>query len=101
MWTSRLELWLTTYPSCSVIYLLGLGFTAWAMWPNKANDVADEDDDDVDSLQSASAPAKANATVQMRSLHTPGFAASDSPFTPRTTAFHTLNRDLPLRQQYA
>lgn len=90
------------------LYTIALGFTIWAMWPSRLNDLEmDPDDDDRDSLQdvggemSSAAPAKPRI-VEMRSLHTPGFAAVDSPFTPRTTAFHTLNRtDLPLRNQYA
>lgn len=91
------------------IYVLSLGFAIWAMWPSQRNDMdKDPDEEDRDSLQEVSgdepsslAPAKPRF-VEMRSLHTPGFAAVDSPFTPRTTAFHTLNRtDLPLRQQYA
>lgn len=90
------------------VYVLSVGFTIWAMWPSPLNDrEEDPDDDDRDSLQDVSgsdtysAPMKPRI-VEMRSLHTPGFASVDSPFTPRTTAFHTLNRsDLPLRQQYA
>jgi hypothetical protein len=89
------------------IYTVSVGITIWAMWPNDINNwQEDPDDDDRDSLQdvagdSSAAPGKPRI-VEMRSLHTPGFAAVDSPFTPRTTAFHTLNRtDLPLRSQYA
>lgn len=92
-----------------VVYLVGLGMAVWAMWPNKANDLnKDPDDEDRDSLQDVdgavgtSEAAIKPRTVEMRSLHTPGFAPVDSPFTPRTTAFHRLDRsDLPLRQQYA
>lgn len=89
------------------IYVISVGFAIWAMWPSEHNNwEEDPDDDDRDSLQDVSgddsaAPMKPRI-VEMRSLHTPGFAALDSPFTPRTTAFHTLNRtDLPLRNQYA
>lgn len=72
----------------SVLYLVNLAFAIWAMWPNKElNDV--DDDDDADSLNETSKP------VEMQNIKTPNVQAT--PFTPRTTAFHTLDRQLPLR----
>lgn len=89
------------------------------MWPNPENDVqekeeGDDEENDIDidndndnDVESAHSAPKTQ-TVPMRSFHAPAFAPNhDSPFTPRTQAFHTLNRDpvvrkeLPLRSQYA
>ncbi|KAH7320172.1 hypothetical protein B0I35DRAFT_408876 [Stachybotrys elegans] len=70
-----------------VVYLLNLGFAAYAMKPNKDNDLmTDEDDDDYVP------PGKETSNLEMQGM------AGAMPFTPRTQAFHTLNRDLPLRQ---
>lgn len=79
-----------TGASTSVTYLLNLGFAAWAMWPNKElNSPKDEEDGD----STGSAEPKPWEMQNMRSPTGP------SPFTPRTQAFHTLDRQLPLRQK--
>lgn len=63
------------------------------MWPNKElNDNDDDDDDDGDSLNETGNSMK---PWEMQSIKTPTVQAS--PFTPRTTAFQTLDRQLPLR----
>lgn len=60
------------------------------MWPNKElNDVSDAEDDDPTG---AVEPKK----WEMRNMRSP---TSMSPFTPRTQAFNTLDRQLPLRQE--
>jgi hypothetical protein len=70
-----------------VIYLLNLGFSIWALWPDKINDIEVDDDDDY-------VPQKQETDiVEMQGM------MGAMPFTPRTQAFHTLNRDLPLRSQ--
>jgi len=77
-----------------MIYLLNLGFAAWAMWPNKElND--GNDDDDNDSLYGHDAKP-----VEMQNMKNEPLVSA-TPFTPRTQAFHTLNRQLPLRAQRA
>ncbi|KAI9171722.1 Glutarate-semialdehyde dehydrogenase [Paramyrothecium foliicola] len=76
-----------------VLYLLNLGFTANAMRPNKANDLGDEDDDEY-------GPQKDFTTVEMHGLPSPTVGGA-VPFTPRTQAFYTLDRTLPLRQAQA
>jgi hypothetical protein len=73
------------------IYLINLGLALWAMWPNPENDVT-EDDEDNDS-DTGRAEFK---DWEMQNMKTPN--ATAMPFTPRTHAFHTLNRELPLRQ---
>lgn len=75
----------------TALYLFNLGFAAWAMWPNPELDIPqdDEDDDHVHSKED----------VEMQP--TPPRVTPAMPFTPRTQAFHTLDRKLPLRSNYA
>jgi hypothetical protein len=73
------------------LYLFQSGFAIWAMLPNKEIDMYDEDDDD-EEYGSAAAKNK-GITVQMH----PTPPNEQVPFTPRTQAFHTLDRKLPLR----
>lgn len=55
------------------------------MWPNPELDIPEDDDED-DHVRS-----KEEVEMQPTSV----------PFTPRTQAFHTLDRKLPLRSNYA
>lgn len=71
------------------LYVVNLGLAIWAMMPNRDLDIGDDDDDDV--------PARENKEWEMQP-RTPG---TGTPFTPRTQAFHTLDRKLPMRTQYA
>jgi hypothetical protein len=73
------------------LYLFNLGLAAWAMWPNPELDIPHDDDDD-DHVHS-------KEEVEMQP--TPPHATAAMPFTPRTHAFHTLDRKLPLRSGYA
>lgn len=73
------------------LYAVNLGLAIWAMMPNRELDMeGDEDDDEV-------SPTTDKQWEMMPK--TPGGGAV--PFTPRTQAFHTLDRRLPLRTQYA
>ena len=65
-----------------------LGIGIWSMWPNKNMGKLDDDDDD------ASSPT--NDKEWEMQPQTP----RGTPFTPRTQAFHALDRRLPLRSQY-
>lgn len=65
-----------------------MGFSLYAMWPNPANDVVEEDDDDEPRPQ---------RNMEMQGMKSP-MSARMMPYTPRTQAFHTLDRQLPLRQ---
>lgn len=56
------------------------------MWPRKGNHF--EDESDAESIQST--PNLKDTEMQ---------AFTSTPFTPRTQAFHTLDRKLPLRQE--
>lgn len=71
------------------LYVVNLGLAIWAMMPNKELDIDNDDDDD------GSPATDKQWEMQPR---TPGTAI---PFTPRTQAFQTLDRKLPLRTQYA
>ncbi|KAG6015265.1 hypothetical protein E4U54_003883 [Claviceps lovelessii] len=79
----------------SVIYLLNLGFSIWAMLPNPRADRSENHDDD---QFSTSSDPKERSTWEMHTMKAP-LSIRDSPFTPRTQAFRTLDRQLPLRQQ--
>jgi hypothetical protein len=75
-----------------VLYILNLGFAAWAMWPNPENDVRDEDEEE-DTAQTMK-----QRNLEMQGMRSPMSARMMMPYTPRTQAFHTLDRQLPLRQ---
>lgn len=87
---AQASLFITLY--MLVIYVLNLGFSIWAMWPNPLNDVDEEDDQ-----FSTSSNLKERSTWEMQSMKSP-MSIHESPFTPRTQAFRTLDRQLPLRQ---
>ncbi|KAG6008769.1 hypothetical protein E4U21_003967 [Claviceps maximensis] len=77
-----------------VIYLCNLGFSIWAMMlNNRANNSENNDDDDFSTTWD---PNK-QSTWEMRNMKSPA-SIHESPFTPRTQAFRTLDRQLPLRQ---
>lgn len=67
------------------------------MWPNHLNDLdTDEDEDDEE-------PFKQNKSIELGGMKEMGMkqpmASGAMPFTPRTHAFHILDRKLPLRQE--
>ncbi|CAM1504332.1 Fc.00g019230.m01.CDS01 [Cosmosporella sp. VM-42] len=80
------------------IYLLNLCFAIYAMWPNKINDIHDDDDDY--EVGSNNSDPKEGRNWEMHSMKSP-MSARAMPYTPRTQAFHTLDRQLPLRSQQA
>jgi hypothetical protein len=72
------------------VYTVNLAIAIWAMWPREGADAVDDDGDD-DEKMSVGKEVK----LEMRSIPmTPGRSV---PYTPRTQAFHTLDRKLPLR----
>ncbi|EHK25310.1 uncharacterized protein TRIVIDRAFT_229558 [Trichoderma virens Gv29-8] len=78
------------------VYLIVLGFSLYCMWPNPLNNLdTDEDEDD-------EAPSiKEGKSLEMSGWPTKTPMASGAmPFTPRTQAFHILDRKLPLRQEH-
>ncbi|PHH90146.1 hypothetical protein CDD83_4393 [Cordyceps sp. RAO-2017] len=75
-----------------VVYLVNLAYALHAMWPNKENEVSDEEDG-----SSATSDPKERSTWEMHSMKSP-ISVHAMPYTPRTQAFHTLDRQLPLRQ---
>ena len=77
----------------SVVYLVNLGVAVHAMWPNEENTVEDDEDGDLTASE-----YKRRGAWEMQSWKSPA-AVHESPFTPRTQAFHTLDRQLPLRRQ--
>lgn len=72
------------------LYVVNTGLAIWAMLPDKQLDADNGDDDDDD----VSADGK---EWEMQ----PRTPATATPFTPRTQAFHTLDRKLPMRKQFA
>ncbi|KAJ6782448.1 hypothetical protein PWT90_09446 [Aphanocladium album] len=69
-----------------VLYILNLVFAIYAMWPRKGDHL--DNDEDGESIQST--PNLKDTEMQ---------AFTSTPFTPRTQAFHTLDRKLPLRSE--
>jgi hypothetical protein len=76
-----------------MIYAFNLAFSIYAMLPNKINDVSDDDDEEDGSTTSE----PKGGVWEMHNMKTPSIRAM--PYTPRTQAFHTLDRQLPLRSQ--
>lgn len=72
----------------SAVYLISLGFAIYAMLPNKMNNIQEEDEDDSDERSTTSDP---KYNTEMQALGSPRAMA----FTPRTQAFHTLDRKFP------
>lgn len=70
------------------------------MLPNKEleNMADDSDDDDVNDVNGYYGSAAKGKAVEMQPTPPP---AQQVPFTPRTQAFHALERKLPLRTTYA
>ncbi|KAJ4290739.1 hypothetical protein N0V88_006488 [Collariella sp. IMI 366227] len=78
------------------IYAIQTGFAIWAMLPNKELDMYDSDDDDEEYARAIRNRKKA-AGKEMGMELQPTPPHQQTPFTPRTQAFHTLDRKLPLR----
>ncbi|KAH7256666.1 hypothetical protein BKA59DRAFT_507580 [Fusarium tricinctum] len=76
------------------LYLCNLGCCIYAMLPNKINDISDEDEEEEGSTTSE---PKDRGVWEMHNMKTPSIRSM--PYTPRTQAFHTLDRQLPLRSQ--
>lgn len=74
----------------SVLYVLNLGFSFYAMLPNQINDVDEDDEDDM----YVNSNANVSSYGPQYALNSP-IRLQDSPFTPRTQAFHTLDRKIP------
>jgi len=73
------------------LYVVNLGFGIYSMWPNKnMADLLDDDDDDNGKTSGAT-----DKQWEMQPQTPRG-----TPFTPRTTAFQTLDRKLPLRSNF-
>lgn len=89
---AQASLFITLY--MLVVYLLNLGFAMTAMWPNPRN-AGDENEDD---RGSDSSDPKEQINWEMHSFKSP-MSPRETPFTPRTQAFRTLDRQLPPRQQ--
>lgn len=62
------------------------------MWPNRENGSGDSGDEN-----STASDPKEGGNWEMHSIKSP--AATAVPYTPRTQAFHTLDRRLLLRPQ--
>ncbi|KAL8409097.1 hypothetical protein RB594_007515 [Gaeumannomyces avenae] len=73
------------------VYTIGLGFAIYNMIPLKSDaKVVDEDEE---NTSQTSSPEESKGTWEMQPQTPRGV-----PFTPRTQAFHTLDRKLPFRQ---
>lgn len=83
------------------VFVFQVGFALWAMWPNKMLDLMDDSDDD-EHLNSNHSPGGHGKDKGVESVEMTPVSAfqGQMPFTPRTHAFHTLDRKLPLRDGY-
>lgn len=80
-----------------VVTLVNLGLNIWAMLPNE-RDKRDWDSDDEDDDEPLSASRSKKGTAwEMQSIP-PTPRTGLMPYTPRTTAFNTLDRKNPARQ---
>ena len=81
-------------PIRSVIILVNLGLTIWALIPNESDrtDVTEDDDSDGSPTK-----LKGRDNWEMQGIP-PTPRTANMPYTPRTTAFNALERKLPLRQ---
>ena len=89
------------------LYLVQLGIAIYSLMPNKAIDVKEDGYDSDDGFPPPASKQWEMKPRAMLSPRTPNTAMmspntysggiSDSPFTPRTQAFNTLDRKLPLR----
>jgi hypothetical protein len=78
------------------LYLVNLGLAIWAMWPREGADY--QEDDEEDEYNAGAARKEKELEMQnMRIPMTPGRNPPFTPYTPRTMAFQTLDRKLPLR----
>lgn len=77
------------------LYLCNLGLAIWAMLPNKELDLGYDSDDDDD--ESGPRGGGHDKQWEMQAVKGAGPSVTTVPFTPRTQAFHTLDRKLPLR----
>lgn len=75
------------------VYLVGLGLSVWSMIPSDNDHILDDDEE---SMFEAKQNEKEEKEWEMNGLQRPP-PASAQPFTPRTLAFKTLDRNLPLR----
>ncbi|KOS18935.1 hypothetical protein ESCO_000267 [Escovopsis weberi] len=76
-----------------VVYLACLAMSAAAMWPNKMNDAVDEEEQEEDEDKKSKEAKLHDIELQGMGFQTDG----GHPFTPRTQAFQSLTRELPLR----
>ncbi|KAI4595758.1 hypothetical protein KJ359_006394 [Pestalotiopsis sp. 9143b] len=80
------------------VYLVNLGLTIWTMLPNEA----DKRGKDVDSDDETNSPSSLRRNDKWEMHGIPQTPSAAVPYTPRTMAFNTLDRKLPLRsQQYS
>jgi hypothetical protein len=84
----------------SIVTVVNLGLTIWALLPNDRDKREWDSDDEEEDEPLGSSGGRKGSAWEMQSIpptpRTGGFA----PFTPRTMAFNTLERKLPLRHQY-
>lgn len=76
------------------VYVLILGFSLYSMWPNPLNNLDTDEDEDDEAVD-----VKLGKSMEMSGFKTP-MASGAMPYTPRTQAFHILDRKLPLRQEH-
>lgn len=73
------------------LYTVNFGLAIWAMWPHQRNDVKDDDEE-------STVAGKEARPSEIQNINSVPATPRNQPYTPRTMAFQTLDRRLPLRQ---
>ncbi|CAI0650632.1 unnamed protein product [Colletotrichum noveboracense] len=82
------------------LFLCSLGIAVYVCLPNKFDKEGAEDEEAAGSDGSSPVDPKEAREWEMRDMQKGPATPRMVPYTPRTMAFHTLDRKLPLRQQY-
>jgi hypothetical protein len=83
----------------SALYVFNLVITIWSFVPNELDKRSKDVDSDEESHSPASLKRGSNRWELNNLPKTPRTVTV--PYTPRTMAFNTLDRKLPLRSQYS
>lgn len=86
---------------CSrVIFLCNLGFSIYSMLPNELDRQQEEEEEEGEMDDAESVETGKGANWEMQSIGSPA-SPRGVPFTPRTMAFHTLDRQAPPQREQA
>ncbi|KAH8597564.1 hypothetical protein B0O99DRAFT_617689 [Bisporella sp. PMI_857] len=82
-----------------VVFFANMALGIWSMIPTAAERAADKMDVDDMQMTNDDSPASYRSTEKAWEMKAVPLKAQTTPYTPRTLAFNTLDRQLPLRAQ--